>query len=116
MPGTWNDDVRDSLLKISLNSGYASTYNRISGGTFYVGTSAGQFPNTSALQHIVRLLQSGIIYVAGTSGVVSSGVGLWVGGDPSYSTATLDLKIGNLNLLYGIAVTSTPVTYISFNT
>ena len=111
----WNDDVRDSLLKISLNSGYASVYSRISGNIFRVGTSAGQFPNVSGDRHIIRLAQSGIIYIAGTSGVVSSGVGFWVGGSPSDNSASLDLKIGNLNLLYGIAVTSTPMTFLSFS-
>jgi len=113
--GTWNEDVQNSLLAISLTSGHAAVYSQISSNVFRVGTSAAQFPNVSGAYHIVRLAQSGIIYIAGTSGAVSSGVGFWVGGSPSDTSASLDLNIGNLNLIWGIAVTSSIVTHISFS-
>jgi hypothetical protein len=99
---SWNDDVRGLFTKVSSN-------------IFIVGTSGTQFPNVEGNKHIVSLLTSGAIYIGGAS-TVNSGLGFLIVGDPvSSPRATLELKQGNLNTIYGIGLTSTIITIISFS-
>jgi hypothetical protein len=116
----------DSGLNVNIGSGVGisfspgatitatpKTFSSVSANMFAVGTSASQLPNVSGLRHILRLAQSGIVYLAPIS-TVTSGVGFIMAGDPSGVGAEIDTNIGNLNFLYGVAVTSTPMTHISF--
>ena len=92
-----------------------TTYTSVTGGTFAIGTSATQFPSVVARKHVIRIHESGIIYIAGTS-AVTSGTGFVFRGDHLSTNVGLELEVNNLNLLYGAAVVSSIiVTHVSFN-
>ena len=89
-------------------------FTSFSAGMFTVGTSGTNtnLPNTAGFKHIVRVAQSTIVYIA-ASGVVNSGVGFMLG--DGTRSAQIELNISNLNLMQGQAVTSSVLTYVSFN-
>lgn len=103
--------VLESGLKVISVPGTDST---ITGAVFAIGTSATQFPTVAGRRHVVRLFQSGIVYIAGVN-TVTSGAGFAILGDPSGVGAGLELNVANLNLIYGAAVTSSQMTHVSFN-
>lgn len=89
--------------------------SHISGGKFVIGTSGTQFPNSAGFLHKIKIMQSSVVFVAGDASV-NSGTGYILAGDPATSpSAKMDAPVNNLNKVYGIALTSTPATYISFN-
>ena len=90
-----------------------SVHTLVSANSFTVGTSSTQFPNVAGVRHIIGLLQSGIVYIAGVN-TVTSGTGAIICGAPNDSRASMELNVNNLNIIYGVAITSSIMTHISF--
>jgi hypothetical protein len=88
-------------------------WTKVSTNIIRVGTSGTQFPNVEGNRHIIKALHSGIVFIGAST--VNSGTGNILAGDINGAGASIDLKAGNLNILYGIAVTSAVITHISFN-
>jgi hypothetical protein len=105
-----------SVVKISGEAVVGATQTRVSGGVFRVNTSGTQFPNTAGKKHVIKLMQSAVVWIGGAS-TVKSGLGYMLAGNPLVDgQAQAEFTVDNLNRLYGIGQTSAVATYLSFNT
>lgn len=106
-----------SGLAVILQSGLAVTVpTTVSGNVFLIADTSEQFPNSAGVRHLVKLLISNVVFIAGAASV-NSGTGYMLAGDPMTDVgAQMDVKVNNLNKLYGIALTSgAPIAFLSFN-
>lgn len=105
-----------SGLAVILQSGLAVVVpTTVSGNVFVINTSGTQFPSSPGIRHLVKLLNSSVVFIAGDASV-NSGTGYLLAGDPMTDLgAQIKVTVNNLNKLYGIAQTSSQATFLSFN-
>jgi hypothetical protein len=105
-----------SGLAVILQSGLAVTVpTTVSGNVFVINTSGTQFPSSPGIHHLVKLLNSSVVFVAGDISV-NSGTGYVLAGNPMTDVgAQMKVTVNNLNKLYGIAQTSSLATFLTFN-